>query len=403
MPARSLKGSKPHVPAYSLHKARGLACCKVDGRRIYLGKYGSPESREAYAKVVASVMAGVPIDAAVAKPNAPAAPALTVAQLGARYARYARDYYRRGGKTTAEVGKVEKAVERLVALFGDIPVAKFGPRCLNTYRDHLIDLGLTRTTVNSDTGRIRRMFRWGGSLEIVPVAVAQGLDLVGGLKQGRSRAADPTPVKPVPDDVIDATVKHLPGIVADMVRLQRLCGARPGEICAMRPIDIDRTGDVWLYTPASHKTEHFGKGRVVFIGSEGQAILLRYLARDPHAYCFSPADAEAKRLAARHEARTTPMSCGNVPGSNRKAKPLRRAGERYTKGGYANAIRRVCLRQGIAHWSPNQLRHTYATEVRKRFGLEAASITLGHSNLRTTEVYAERDLEKGVIVAKAIG
>jgi site-specific recombinase XerC len=54
-------------------------------------------------------------------------------------------------------------------------------------------------------------------------------------------------------------------------------------------------------------------------------------------------------------------------------------------------------------WSPNQLRHSYATEVRKQFGLEAAQVVLGHSTCRVTEIYAERDTAKGSLVAKAIG
>lgn len=419
MPARVSGASKPRVPAYSLHKARGLACCKVEGRRVYLGKYGSPESRTAYAKVVASVMAGLPVDVGTAKSDAPAKPSLTVRQLGAKFVAYSRDYYSRNGRPTSEAGLIEKAVERLVESFGDIPVSDFGPLCLSTYRDQLIALGLSRTTVNSTTGRVRRMFRWGGSLEIVPSSVAGGLDLVGGLKLGRSTARESVPVKPVPDDIIDATVAHLPAVVADMVRLQRLTGMRPGEVCSLRPGDIDRTGDVWLYSPASHKTAHYGKSRTVFIGGQGQAILLHYLARRPDAFCFSPADSEAKRRSALHALRTTPMSCGNVPGSNVATTPQRRAGDRYRKDSYARAIARACAlafpapdeldddarRQWDAEhrWSPNQLRHSYATEVRKQFGLEAAQVMLGHSTCRVTEIYAERDTAKGSLVAKAIG
>jgi len=42
-------------------------------------------------------------------------------------------------------------------------------------------------------------------------------------------------------------------------------------------------------------------------------------------------------------------------------------------------------------WSPNRLRHLRATMVRERFGLEVASCVLGHSGLKVTEVYAERN------------
>ena len=82
--------------------------------------------------------------------------------------------------------------------------------------------------------------------------------------------------------------------------------------------------------PKSHKTQHHGKERIIYIGPQAQGVLLRYLARDAAAYCFRPCDSEAKRLAARHAARKTPLSCGNKPGTNRKAKPKRKAGDGYS-------------------------------------------------------------------------
>jgi site-specific recombinase XerC len=54
-------------------------------------------------------------------------------------------------------------------------------------------------------------------------------------------------------------------------------------------------------------------------------------------------------------------------------------------------------------WSPNQLRHAAATAIRRKFGLEAAQVILGHSELSTTQVYAERDLTRAAAVIKEIG
>ena len=36
------------VPKYAHHKARGLAVVTINGRDVYLGKYGSAASHEAY-------------------------------------------------------------------------------------------------------------------------------------------------------------------------------------------------------------------------------------------------------------------------------------------------------------------------------------------------------------------
>jgi site-specific recombinase XerC len=54
-------------------------------------------------------------------------------------------------------------------------------------------------------------------------------------------------------------------------------------------------------------------------------------------------------------------------------------------------------------WHPNQLRHTVATEVRARFGLEAAQAVLGHAKADVTQGYAERDLSKAAEVMRQIG
>ena len=72
---------------------------------------------------------------------------------------------------------------------------------------------------------------------------------VPGLKRGRSDARESKPVKPVPERTVDATIEYLSPTLAAMVRLQALTGMRGGELVVMRPVDIDTTGPVWLYTP----------------------------------------------------------------------------------------------------------------------------------------------------------
>ena len=51
----------------------------------------------------------------------------------------------------------------------------------------------------------------------------------------------------------------------------------------------------------------------------------------------------------------------------------------------------------------NQIRHTYATKVRKDHGAEASQVMLSHSRMSTTEVYAERNEALGVALAAKIG
>ena len=59
--------------------------------------------------------------------------------------------------------------------------------------------------------------------------------------------------------------------------------------------------------------------------------------------------------------------------------------------------------QSEHRWSPNRLRHSAGTEIRKRFGLEAAQVILGHASANVTQVYAERDLQKAVDIMREVG
>jgi integrase len=54
-------------------------------------------------------------------------------------------------------------------------------------------------------------------------------------------------------------------------------------------------------------------------------------------------------------------------------------------------------------WHPNQLGHSFAIEVRREHGLEAAQVLLGHSRADVTQVYAERNTEPARKVAERIG
>jgi integrase len=171
----------------------------------------------------------------------------------------------------------------------------------------------------------------------------------------------------------------------------------------MRPIDIERSGEIWVYTPEHHKTEHHGKSRVIPIGPKAQAILTPYLDREELDYCFDPRESEAMRRLDQHRKRKTPLSCGNKPGTNRVKNPTHRPGACYTTNTYRQAIHRACDKAGVDKWSPNQLRHAMGTEARKLFGLENTRALLGHSSAVTTEIYAEVDLQAAARIAKEIG
>jgi len=70
-------------------------------------------------------------------------------------------------------------------------------------------------------------------------------------------------------------------------------------------------------------------------------------------------------------------------------------------GNKVNEAKKV--EQQIPTWSPNQLRHTRATEVNNAFGYEAAQVTLGHAKADVTQIYAERNIDLAKRVARETG
>lgn len=80
-----------------------------------------------------------------------------------------------------------------------------------------------------------------------------------------------------------------------------------------------------------------------------------------------------------------------------------RPDDSYDVFSYRRAINRACEKLGIEPWNPNQLRHTFATQIRKKFGLDAAQVALGHEHADVTQVYAEKDLAVIRDIAKSLG
>jgi integrase len=368
----------------------------VNGRRFYLGPHGTKASKLQYDRIVCEYLSsGRSMSFGTPEHQA------TIIELAADYLTYAKSYY--GGGPTSELHRIARVVRPLKELYGKTAAADFGTQQFKAVRQRLIDEDCSRSFVNANMKRIVRMFRWAAGEGRISPTIPQSLAMIPSLRKGKTEARETDPVLPLHDLTIALTLVRLNAIVADMVRLQRLTGMRPGEVCMIRPRDIDRTGEVWEYRPESHKTQHRGKQRIIFIGRSGQEVLRPYLLRPAEWHCFRPCDSEAKRRAALHAARKTPLSCGNRPGTNKKRKPKRTPGESYNARSYHQAVRQACLKAGMRPWGPNRLRHSFATEVRRGHGLEATQVLLGHSKANITEVYAERDLAKGVEVARLIG
>lgn len=384
------------VPRYCRHKGTNQAVVTLNGHDFYLGKWNTRASRREYDRLIGEWIAG-------GRQFRSPTHDLTVVELVAQYVKWADRYYRRDGVPTRVLPGIKCAMRYLKNTYAELPACEFGPLRLKSLRERMVKDGLARTYVNQHVAWIKCCFKWGASEELVPATIPQALATVRGLVRGKTKAPERPPVQPVADAAVDKTLPHLPDVVADMVRVLRVTGMRPGEVCIMRPMDIDRTGDIWFYKPSSHKNLERDKPRIVCVGRQGQDVLTRYLLRAGDQFCFKPSESEQRRRAANHRARKTPASCGNGPGTNRKRKPRWTPGDRYTTQSLGKAVRRACVKAGVKPWALNRLRHSVGSRVRREYGLEHAQAVLGHSNLQTTQIYAVVALQRAIEVAKKFG
>lgn len=326
--------------------------------------------------------------------------AKTIADLIRAYYSYIKKYY-----NSKEPANIKYAIEFLRSKYHTMPIEDFGPLKLKALRTSMIkEKNWVRSVINRRINMIVRMFKWGASEQLVPVHIFQSLATVENLHKGRSEVRESKRVRPVSDAHIKAVLPYLSQTVADMVRLQRLTGMRSTELCIIRPMDVDRTHDIWIYTPSIFKGDHLDHyERKVALGPQAQAVLCKYLIGDPQAFCFTPAKAQLDR--------------GRQPMDYRP---------RYDKDTYGRAIRRAlnaanrdikqqCREESpdqweklyesrqIPLWHPHQIRHTHATEIASAESVETAKAALGHKRLQTTEIYAEKDLRRAIEAARKYG
>jgi integrase len=427
------------IPTYRRHTS-GQARVTLNGKDHLLGPYGSKESREAYDRLIAEWL--VNRGRAPTQAEEEQEP-LSVNELILAYWKFAVEYYGFDANDRGDAYCLRDALRVVKALYGSTPALDFGPLALKACRWQMVEKSWSRNYANAQVDRVRRMFRWAAEEELLPGSVYDNLAKVTGLRKGKCKARESEKVRPVPQDVVDATLPFLHPMPRAMVELQRLTGMRPGEVCRLRGMDLEVSGPVWVYRPGSdqapegdHKTAHHGHERAVLIGPRAQEILKPWLKTDLAAYLFSPKEAEALRNAARRQGRKSPMTPSQAARKPKK-NPKRRRGERYRVAAYRLAIYRACDRafpppaplakredetwkewrarltaddkaelrrwRKANRWHPHQLRHNAATVLRKEYGIEVAKIILGHATLNATQVYAERDLEKAREIVSKIG
>lgn len=352
-------------PKLRLHKASGQAVVTLSGRDHYCGAYGSPEAESRYHRLIAEWVAN-------GRRTRPDSRGLTVGKLAQAWSEWAQSRFVKRGEPTSYARRVKRVAERVEALYGSTPIEDFGPTALKAVRASWVESGCSRTVCNHYTQAVLNLFRWGVAEDLVPPTALTRLEAIPGLS-ARDQVRDSPGVGPVPRADLEAAIAALwePGV--SILRLMACTGLRPGEACTVRPCDLNRTGEPWWYAVVSdwNKTAHRGRTRNVPLGPKAREVLVPWLITvgSPDSYLFR----------------------------NRTGQGPYRRQTLYV------VTEKACRRADVPRFHPNQVRHLYLSEVRARFGLEAAQVIAGHSSLTTTQVYTEADRNAGARIAQEMG
>lgn len=409
---------KQKLPKYRQNKASGRAVVTLNGQDHWLGKWDTPESREKYDRLIAQWLAnGRQLPTALARKPAD----LTVVELLDVYWQHAQTYYRHpDGTPTDEQGCIAGAIKILNELYGTTAAADFGPLALDALRAHMIRLGWCRNYINAQIGRVRRIFKFAVSKELIDQSVYAAICTLAPLLAGRSQARDTKPVQSVDPEIVKATKAKCPPVLKDMIELQEITGMRSGELVIMRAVDIEMGKEIWVYTPQRSKMEYKGFTRKIALGPKAKEIVQKYITPDVSAYLFSPKAAIAWR-ASNAKSHRRPDQRPNAPQTDRKVR------DRYDRNSYRDSILRASRkaypmpaeltgddltpeqlkqREEWAHtywWRPHQLRHLCATRLERQFGKDKARAVLGHQDVKITERYIDRDLAHATEIMSAVG
>lgn len=366
------------TPKLCHHKGRELGYITVAGKEVYFTgrwlrkrKTAPSAIQDQYAKAIAALVVtrGGQIIPAGLDP--------TISELWQLYEEYTKGYYVKNGKQTSEVGSIKDACRIVARTFGSVRAREFGPRSLRAVRDEFIRMAWSRDHVNKQVSRVRRMFRWAVSEELIPESVWSALQSVPDVRAGQG-LREARVIRAVPDEVVEATLPHCPKTLQNLIRAHRLIGCRGDEACAMRASEIDTAAapGLWKFTPTSSKNQ-----ASYWVGPKAQEVLRPLLDQArPTAWLFPT--------------RGRGRGCWSTAS-------YRRAVERAIR--LASAARPADSQ--LPRWGPLNIRHAAGQEARDTHvrGIEATQARLQHKEISASQKYAWELDKLAQDVARAMG
>jgi len=386
-----------------LCKNGDYAFVRCRGKKISLGRWGTAEAKQAYARFVAELQDGslpsIPVVRSwMGLSNVPGESGGLVSELAVRYLEHVK---------TSNVHPTHYThcktllQDFLLPIYSELPVNSFGPKCLKTVRNSMVaSKRLCRNLINDYVRRIVAMFSFGVEEELCSVQTVAALREVKSLREGAAGTFDHPEREPVPDAVIRQTLPFLTPTLYAMVVIQWLTGLRPSEVCKMRAGQIDResTPDLWVYNLSKHKTAKRISGRKIYLSEPVQNLLAPYLqGKKPDQFLFTPEQSERERRERQRAERKTRVQPSQVERAKKHAaNPKASYAECYNQASYRKAIQfaikrgnKILTDNQIPRWAPYQIRHSAATFIEETEGLDESQALLGHTSADMTKRYAK--------------
>src|SRR6056297_1425887 len=278
---------KSKMPTYRYHLS-GQAVVTLDGRDFYLGPHQSAISLARYAALIRiyqknnltlpehirvdDVELGIQaVDTALAAE--PTHQNRQPAKVRDAIAAYRVEIEKKYASSPQEHHRHRRICTMLDDGYGNFSAQDFGPVKLREFRDVLVESGNSRKYVNRLTRIVVGLFRHAVSEELIDVDIVKRLETLPPLKRNQTSAPETQRRRPVRLEVVRATAAHLSPVLKAMLRVQLSTGMRPKELCSIRPTDIDKSGEHWMYRPGDHKTAHHDIEKAVPIVDDARDAL----------------------------------------------------------------------------------------------------------------------------------
>lgn len=395
------------MPKLSRHST-GQARVVLGGKTYYCGVWGSPEAYARYAELLRQWKENGEQPAQRAPHAAQAV--LKIRDLTAQFLDHidATGRYQKNGKPTGQRAMFVNVIDSLTKFAGNIPMVRCTEATLVAWRDQLErNRKITRRGINRKVTMMLQIFKWGRARGLVPKIVWADVAALEPLKRGEvgDRPEHGRPRRAVTVEEVEKVAAHCCPHVAALLRLQSLCGMRPGEALAMRWADIDKgtidgdTSGAWLYVvPGGGKTAHHGHVTRYILPKAAQEVLEQFPAT-PLAPIFSPAAAMAERRRRRRAQRKSKLTPSQKA---RDANALRDYARQWGINEYRHHVLRACISAGVAPFTPHEVRHGFVTWAANTLSLGAAAAAANHRNVTTTQRYVHVKPSDALTVAAAV-